>query len=164
MSLKMTSELVDLINNNTGEPPPGACPNCTPPQICSLTQGQNPDDPDNWECEFFNDDDTNSGVDPTEGCAGGKSINTALGCIPFEQDAFIPAFLKFIMGIAGIIALVIMIIGSVTVMTGGGNPEQVKKGKELFTGAVIGILFIIFSVVILRIIAGDIIGLPGFTQ
>jgi hypothetical protein len=45
---------------------------------------------------------------------------------------------------------------------GRDNAEQVKKGKELFTGAITGLLFIIFSVTLLKIIAGDIIQLPGF--
>jgi len=63
---------------------------------------------------------------------------------------------------AGAISLVIMLIATVQIMTGGDNAEQVKKGKELFTGAITGLLFIIFSVTLLQIIAGGIIDLPGF--
>ncbi|HBD02514.1 TPA: hypothetical protein DD448_03750 [Candidatus Collierbacteria bacterium] len=65
-------------------------------------------------------------------------------------------------GLAGGIALIIMLIATVQIMVSGDNAEAVKKGKELFTGAVTGLLFIIFSVTLLRLVAGDIIKLPGF--
>ncbi len=61
------------------------------------------------------------------------------------------------MGVAGVITLVMMLIATVMLMTGGGNSEQMKRGKEIFTGAVVGLLFLIFSVVILQIITKDII-------
>lgn len=102
-----------------------------------------------------------SGFKPQE-CNGGTGIDTALGCIPFKTDGFSQALLTFLAGTAGAIALVIMLIATIQIMTGGDNAEQVKKGKELFTGAVTGLLFIIFSVTLLRIVAGDIIKLPGF--
>jgi hypothetical protein len=103
-------------------------------------------------------------IDPT--CNGGNGIDTALGCIPFksDQNQFTTSLLSFLAGISGAIALVIMLMATFQIMTGGDNAEQVKKGKELFTGAITGLLFIIFSVVLLRIIAGDIIQLPGFKQ
>lgn len=93
---------------------------------------------------------------------GGK-VPTALGYIPYETGAFVPALLTFLIGIAGGAALILMIVGAGLVLTGGSNPEQVKRGKEVFMGALTGLLFIIFSAVALRIIAGDIIKLPGFT-
>ena len=99
-------------------------------------------------------------VNPEGNCSGG--IDTALGCIPYDTKGFTAALLGFLAGIVGLIALIVMIIATIMVMTGGSNPEQVKKGKELFTGGVTGLFFIIFSVTILRIIAGDIIQLPGF--
>jgi len=93
-------------------------------------------------------------------CSGG--IQTALGCIPYKTDGFSQALLTFLAGTAGAISLVIMLVATIQIMTGGDNAETVKKGKELFTSAVTGLLFIIFSVTLLKIIAGDIIKLPGF--
>lgn len=98
--------------------------------------------------------------DPT--CNGNTGINTALGCVPFKTSGFTSSLLAFLAGTAGAIALVIMLAATIQIMTGGDNAEQVKKGKELFTGAITGLLFIIFSVTLLKIIAGDIIKLPGF--
>lgn len=99
-------------------------------------------------------------VDPEKGCSGG--INTALGCIPYDTSGFTSALLSFLAGTVGLIAIVVMLVATIMIMTGGDNAEQVKKGKELFTGGITGLFFIIFSVTILRIIAGDIIKLPGF--
>jgi len=70
--------------------------------------------------------------------------------------------LTFIVGIAGAVALVTMLIVTLQIMTAGGNAEQLQKGKELFTSAIVGLLFLIFSVSLLGIIAGNIIRLPGF--
>lgn len=99
--------------------------------------------------------------DPTGSC-GDQAIDTALGCLPVSTSGFTSALLTFLAGTAGAISLVIMLAATIQIMTGGDNAEQVKKGKELFTGAVTGLLFIIFSVTLLQIVAGGIIKLPGF--
>lgn len=95
-------------------------------------------------------------------CNGDKGIDTALGCMPFETKGFTTGLLSFLAGTAGAISLILMLVATIQIMTGGDNAEQVKKGKELFTGAITGLLFIIFSVTLLKVIAGDIIQLPGF--
>lgn len=95
-------------------------------------------------------------------CSGGKGINTALGCLQIDTSAFTLQLVKFIIGIAGGIAIIMMLIGTVLFASGGSNPEQVKRGKEIFTGALVGLLFIVFSVVILQIITRDILQLKNF--
>ncbi len=100
-------------------------------------------------------------IDPNGNC-GDTAINTALGCLSVDTKGFTSSLLTFLAGTAGAISLVIMLIATIQIMTGGDNAEQVKKGKELFTGAITGLLFIIFSVTLLRIVAGDIIQLDGF--
>ena len=110
---------------------------------------------------FFSFAKTVLAFDPTGNC-GDQAISTALGCLPVSTSGFSSALLSFLAGTAGAISLVIMLIATIQIMTGGDNAEQVKKGKELFTGAITGLLFIIFSVTLLKIVAGDIIKLPGF--
>ena len=103
------------------------------------------------------------GFKPEE-CDGNTGIQTALGCLHYKSEggAFTRDLFTLLAGIAGAISLVIMLIATIQIMTGGDNAEQVKKGKELFTGAITGLLFIIFSVTLLKLVAGDIIKLPGF--
>lgn len=92
----------------------------------------------------------------------GQGIQTALGCLPFTRDAFVSTLLTFIVGIAGAIALVVMLVGTFQIMTAAGDAKKMQKGRELFTAALAGLLFLIFSVSLLRIIAGNVIKLPGF--
>lgn len=92
----------------------------------------------------------------------GEGIQTALGCLPFTRDAFVSTLLSFVVGISGAIALVTMLIATIQIMTAAGNTEAITKGKELFTSALAGLLFLIFSASLLHIIAGNIIKIPGF--
>jgi hypothetical protein len=48
-------------------------------------------------------------------------------------------------------------------ITSGGNAETLKKGREQFVSAVIGLLFVIFAVLLMQIVGVDILGLPGFS-
>lgn len=92
------------------------------------------------------------------------SLSTAIGCVPLQLNTFINALLAWTAGIAGGIAFLLMIFGSLQMVTSQGNPEQLKKGREQFIAAISGLLFIIFSITLLQIIGADILGIPGFTR
>jgi hypothetical protein len=99
----------------------------------------------------------------TEGifCAGGDSINTAIGCIPFKDPTglgFMSFFLRWGIGIGGGIALALIILAGFQIITSTGNPERLKAGQELLTSALTGLIMLIFSVFILRIIGVDLLG------
>jgi len=57
---------------------------------------------------------------------------------------------KAILSISGLIALVAFVFGGVTWMTSGGNPEKVKRGRDMLVWAVIGLIIIFSSYTILR--------------
>jgi hypothetical protein len=82
-------------------------------------------------------------------------IQTAIGCIPTSFEGFVRLFFNWGIGLAGGIAFILMLFASFSLLTSGGNPEKVKAAQERLTSAIIGLLFIIFSVFLLRII-----GLP----
>lgn len=103
--------------------------------------------------------DTKKG-EPVTG--NGDGILTALGCIPAKPTDLIVGLLKFATGIGGGIAFLIMLYGAFEMMTSAGNPERIKAGHERMTSAVIGLLFIIFSVLLLKVIGVDILQIPGF--
>lgn len=84
-----------------------------------------------------------------------NGIQTALGCIPTDPNTFIKVFLNWAIGLAGGIAFIFMLFAAFQILTSQGNPETLKAGQEQLTAAVIGLLFIIFSVFLLRIV-----GLP----
>ncbi|MDO8638585.1 MAG: pilin [Candidatus Daviesbacteria bacterium] len=93
---------------------------------------------------------------------GGNGIYTAIGCIPTEPTALVQGIIKFAIAGGSGIAFLLMIAGAFQMMTSGGNPDGVKKGHEQITSAVIGLLFIIFAVMLLKVIGVDILQIPGF--
>lgn len=87
---------------------------------------------------------------------------TALGCVPSTPNEFATIFLKFGVGIAGGIAFILILFAAFQMMTSAGNPEQLNAGKELMGAAIAGLLLIIFSIFILRLIGVTILNIPGF--
>lgn len=94
-----------------------------------------------------------------DGC---KRIDTALGYVSTDASNFTRWVLGFILSISGGIVILIIIITGYKLMTSQGDPEKVKGAKDQLTAAIIGLLFIIFSLAILELITRDILGLPGF--
>ncbi|MBL7150734.1 hypothetical protein ISS86_02280 [Candidatus Microgenomates bacterium] len=86
---------------------------------------------------------------------------TALGCLPNTPEDFVAWLLSAAIKIGGGIAFLLMLGGGFTFMTSSGNPEKLNQGKEILTSAIIGLLFIVFAVFLLKIIGIDIFELPG---
>lgn len=92
----------------------------------------------------------------------GGQCETALGNIPTSVKGFAEKILAVSTGIAGGIALILMVIGSVRVLASSGDPKAVGAGREMIVAAVAGLLFLIFAVLILRFIGVNILGgVPG---
>lgn len=94
-------------------------------------------------------------------CFGRPGVWTPFGCIETDPQKFVEKILKIAIGMAGGIAFLMIIYGGFVTMTSSGNPEKLNEGREIITSAVAGLLLIIFSVVILKIIGVDILGIPG---
>lgn len=94
-------------------------------------------------------------------CADGE-IWTALGCIPTSADGIVQSLFRIGLGIAGGAALLFILFGAFTISVSTGDPESVQKGRDMVTSAIIGLLFIIFSTVILQWIGVSILAIPGF--
>lgn len=90
------------------------------------------------------------------------TCSTAIGDMETEPTLFIKRIFGFFLGIAGGIALLLIIYSGYQLMMAQGNPEKIQGAKETLTSAIVGLLFIIFSVVILQIIGVDILRIPGF--
>lgn len=97
-------------------------------------------------------------------CGGASEIDTALGCIPTDPAGLVKWVLKFAILMGGGIAFLLSVFGGVSIILAGGNPEKINSGKEIIGSALTGLLFIIFSVFLLRFIGYDILQLPGFAN
>ncbi len=96
-------------------------------------------------------------------CINQDAVNTAIGCIPIgDANELIAFILRWAIGIGGGIAFLLMVYAGFVIMTSTGNPERLKGGQELLTSAVAGLIMLIFSIFILRLIGINILQIPGF--
>lgn len=116
-----------------------------------------------WCCsdDTFNPPPGLGGADPTcDVPGGGKGIDTAIGCIPVENtNAFIGFILGWGIGIGGGIAFLLVIYAGFQITTSSGDPKRLQAGKELLTSALAGLLLLIFSVFILRLVGVEVLGI-----
>ena len=93
----------------------------------------------------------------------GKGIETAIGCVPTENiQGFFQFMLKWVMGAAGGVLVFMIIITGYNVITSEGDPNKLKEVKENIVSIISGLLFVFFSMVILRYIGVELLGFPGF--
>lgn len=105
---------------------------------------------------------TGSSYDPFAGCTS-SSINTAFGCVPVEMEKFVPWLLTWLFGVAGGIAFLLMVYGFILIATSAGDEKKVQGARETITSAVVGLLVCVFSIFILRLIAVNILQIPGMS-
>lgn len=91
-----------------------------------------------------------------------SGLQTAIGCIEATPDGFIKRLFSIALGIAGGVALLMIILGGLQIQMSTGDPKKLQQGREIIEGAIIGLLMIIFSIFILRVIGVNILGIPGF--
>lgn len=89
-------------------------------------------------------------------------IDTAIGTVSTSPQGFVTKIFSVVLGLSGGIALILIIISGYKYMASQGNPEALKGATEGLISAIIGLLFIIFSFVILQIVGVDILQIPGF--
>ncbi|OGL74140.1 hypothetical protein A3F28_00210 [Candidatus Uhrbacteria bacterium RIFCSPHIGHO2_12_FULL_57_11] len=75
--------------------------------------------------------------------------------IPALVGRVISAFL----GIAGSLAILMVVYGGVTWLTSGGSPEKIEKGKKILVWAVIGLIVIFGAYSLVNFVLSRIIGL-----
>jgi hypothetical protein len=103
---------------------------------------------------------------PCKPVESGSSIeyncDTAVGNILTSPKDFVQTIMGLILSVVGGVAILLIMLSGYRLMVSQGNPENIKSAKEQLTAAIIGLLFIIFSLVILQVIGVNILGLPGF--
>lgn len=104
---------------------------------------------------------------PTNPAPGVTYLDTAIGCIPVRgnKDAvthvFAGWFLGWAIGVAGGLALLLIVFSGFQIMTAQGDPQKLQAGRELLTSAISGLILIVFSIFLLRLIGVQILNIPG---
>ena len=70
------------------------------------------------------------------------------------------AAINWFLGLVGLIAVLMLIIGGFRILMSGGNQESVTKGKNTILYAIVGIIVIIFSYAIVHTITSKLAN-PG---
>ncbi len=90
-------------------------------------------------------------------------VKTAIGCIATDYPSnFAGSILGKLIFVASGIAFLLMAFGAIQIITSAGNPDKMKAGSQLITSALSGLIFIILSVFLLKLIGVDILRIPGF--
>lgn len=92
----------------------------------------------------------------------GPGFKTAIGCVHTNPPELVKDFMTFAIGIGGGLAFLMMLLGAFQMLTSAGNPETLATGRSRITSAIIGLLFVIFAILLLKIIGVDILNIPGF--
>lgn len=94
---------------------------------------------------------------------GAEGIWTGIGCLNTDLGALVREKITgTFVGIGGAMALLCIMYAAFILQTSRGNPEKIKKAKEMLRACITGLLLIIFSVLILKVIGVDILRIPGF--
>lgn len=95
-------------------------------------------------------------------CDSAQGVDTAIGCIPINDIAQMTGFIvAWSIGIGSGIAFLLMLYAGFMMMTSSGQPRRLVAAKELFVSAMAGLILLVFSVFIIRIIGFDILQVMG---
>ncbi|HEX5430008.1 MAG TPA: hypothetical protein VFX17_02955 [Patescibacteria group bacterium] len=83
--------------------------------------------------------------------AGGTGLSNTFGGAT-TLSGLILEVINIILALAGLIAVLILIIGGFRYVTSFGNEEAVGKAKKMIINAIIGIIIIILAFVIVRVV------------
>ena len=72
---------------------------------------------------------------------------------------YIGAIYKYALGLASVLAVVVVMVGGILYLTSAGAPQRIEQGKNLIIGAISGLVIIIFSYVFLNLINPELIKL-----
>jgi len=96
---------------------------------------------------------------------------TQVGCVVTDIGDFTDAenqgnavnfILRGIFNISGGIAFLYLIYGAFLIMTARGEPVRLNQGRSVVFGAIYGLIFVILSTLILNLVGGQILRIPGF--
>lgn len=101
-------------------------------------------------------------VDPKT--TGGKclSVITAFGPVATNPEQFITRFFGILLAASGAMAILLIMRAGYQIMTARGNAEGIQHGRERLVAAIVGLMFLIFSFVLLQVIGVDLLRLPTF--
>lgn len=94
---------------------------------------------------------------------GSNEQETDLGCVSNDDPIKFTTNLYGIgLGLIGAVALLSIVYGAFQVLTSQGDPGKIANGKSYIVYAIIGIVLAVGGYSFYRIIAHDVLKIPGF--
>lgn len=96
---------------------------------------------------------------------------TIIGCISTNLGGFTKEgaaggvsqiLLNVIFSIVGGLAFLYLLYGSFVVLTSQQDPERLNQGKRIIFGSIVGLIFSLFAVFIINLLATQVLKIPGF--
>ena len=95
-------------------------------------------------------------------CTNGV-CQTAIGNINTKSpSSIISIILSALLGIGGLLAIFLIIRSGYKLMFSQGNPEQVQAARDELVAAIVGLMFIVLSLILIQFLGLDLLGLPTF--
>lgn len=69
-----------------------------------------------------------------------------------DIKTFLVNAINYILGFAGALAVLFVIIGGIMYITSSGNDDNIKRAKSVLTNAIIGTIIIALSIVIINLV------------
>lgn len=159
----------DIVDRTFPVSAPGSCTECqtTKPVYSSSTATRQ----DYKICDQISDTlETSTGANAKDRCiqcVGGDELGragiwTAIGCIPRSPEKIVNSLLRVGLGVGGGFSLIIILVSGFILSVSQGEPKRIDEAKQWLTSALVGLLFIIFSVTLLHFIGYTIFKIPGF--
>ena len=95
-------------------------------------------------------------LDITEFNLSGIKTGTGLGSQDFVTT--VSQIIRVAMGLLGIVAVVIVLIGGFTWMTAGGNDEKISEAKKWIFAGIIGLAIILSAYAITSFVVAGLVG------
>lgn len=96
-----------------------------------------------------------------QGLTEGQLFGGGLETIKLGQTKTLPQTIASVinaaLGLLGVIAVVIILLGGFTWMTAGGNEEKIKKARGLIMAGIIGLAIILSAFAIARFVVGSLL-------
>ena len=89
-----------------------------------------------------------------------NETETGIGCIPNDPAGFVNVVLSVAIGLAGGVAFLLLVYGGFRMVFSQGSPDAIQDAREIITSAIFGLIIVVFSVFILRLVGISILGLP----
>lgn len=84
--------------------------------------------------------------------------NVAKGGSSEDIAGLLGNIIRIVLGFAGIIALLVFVIGGLVLLTSGGASDKIEKGKNILYGGVLGITLVFVSYLLVSFILSALSG------